>query len=363
MRVLIAPQEFKGSLAARAVAEAIARGISAAYPDAELDLLPMSDGGPGFLEALHVAMPASERVSVPARDPLRRPVDASILHSGDTVFIEAAGANGLWRLAPAELDPLYAGTEGVGDLLLAAAALEPRRIVIGVGGSATNDGGAGMARTLGARFYGMDGGELPPGAAPLAEAVRIDWDPPAAFQGIEITVASDVQNPLVGDEGAATVYGPQKGATPPQVDQLDAALFRYATAIRRSLGVDVATMPGAGAAGGLGAGLVAFLGAQIVSGFEVVAEAIGLRERIDKADLVITGEGSYDAQSAMGKVTGRIAGLASDQGRDVIILAGRATTTRQDVVELVSYAADEEESIASAARLLERAAADAIARR
>ncbi len=355
MRVLVAPQEFKGSLSALQAAESIASGARRAVPSADIDLLPLSDGGPGFLQALHAAIDGAFH-QVEARDALRRPVTASILQAGNTVFVEAAEANGLWRLHTDELDPLNAGTEGVGDLLLAAAKLAPARIVIGVGGSATSDGGAGMARALGARFTGMDGAELRPGAAPLADLVRVDWQRPALFEGIDIIVATDVENPLLGPEGAAHVYGPQKGANPQQVDQLEAALFRYATTLRRAFAVDVAFMPGAGAAGGLAAGLIAFLGARVESGFDVVADATDLRGRVEQAELVLTGEGSYDAQSAMGKVTGRVQRMAEEAGRRCIILAGRADDAGEDVHTLSSIETDTERAIANASGLLEQLA-------
>jgi glycerate 2-kinase len=359
MRVLVAPQEFKGSLTAVEAAEAIARGAHRADPSAEVDVLPLSDGGPGFLAALHAAL-SSTLVEFDARDPLRRPVRASILDAGETVFVEAAEANGLWRLQEAERDPLYAGTEGVGDLLLAAAGCAPNRIVVGVGGSATNDGGAGMARVLGARFTAMDGSELAPGAAPLGELMRIDWERPAQFQGIDVVVATDVRNPLLGPEGAASVFGPQKGATPEQVDIIESALYRYAQVVRRSLGADVANKPGAGAAGGLGAGLIAFLGARVQSGFDVVADAVDLVDHIRDSDLVITGEGSYDAQSAMGKVTHRVQQLARDQGRECLVLAGRTDDASAHVQTIASIANDESDAMSRSAELLEELAARAI---
>lgn len=359
MRVLVAPQEFKGSLTAVEAADAIARGVRSARPDAELDLLPMSDGGPGFLDALQAAVP-STRHTVPARDALRRSVEASILQSGSTAFVEAAEANGLSRIPPADRQPLHAGTEGVGDLLLAAAALDPERIVVGVGGSATSDGGAGMARTLGARFQGMDGAPLPPGAVPLADLVRIDWELPAAFRDIDVIVATDVRNPLLGPAGAAHVYAPQKGASREDVDILEAALFRYASVLRRSLGTDIAAVPGAGAAGGLAAGLIAFLGARVRSGFDVVAEASRLSERIAAADLVLTGEGSYDAQSSMGKTTHRIQQAAAEQDRPCVVLAGVSSVDESNVFTLASLVDTQEEAIRRAAPLLEGLAARTI---
>lgn len=242
-------------------------------------------------------------------------------------------------------------------MILDAARSEPRRIVIGVGGSATTDGGAGMARALGARFSDMAGRELATGSAALAELERIEWQRPAALAGIEILVATDVRNPLCGPEGAARVYAPQKGATPAEVDILEAALFRYAQVVRRHFGVDVANLPGGGAAGGLAAGLAAFLGARIESGFDLVAEATGLPGRLARADLVVTGEGHLDSQSLQGKVTGRIIELARALGKPVVVFAGAADPP--GTIPLRTIASIEprrEAAMAGAAGLLKRLA-------
>lgn len=353
MRVLIAPQEFKGSLRADEAADAIARGIRAAQPGWTLDVLPVSDGGPGFLEVLQRAV-TGDTPEVVVHDALGRRVRARYLLLGGsrTAVVEAAQANGIHHLSPGELDPLHADSYGVGELILAAVASHPARLIVGVGGSATTDGGAGMARALGARFTDMAGNPLPPGGAPLADLARIDWQPPAALGGVEVVVASDVTNPLVGPNGAAAVYAPQKGATPSQVDELEAALVRYAAVVRRSLGVDIAGLAGAGAAGGLGAGLVAFLGARIVSGFEIVAEATDLRRRLAEAHVVVTGEGRFDSQSLQGKVTGRLVALAREAGKAWVVMAGVTTLERPDVVTLASLEADAERSRMQAAALL-----------
>ena len=326
VRVLVAPQEFKGSLGADEAADAIANGLLEAHPDWEIDRLPMSDGGPGLLDAIRRAVKADTTAAV-VSDPLGRRVLARYLRlreSGDAV-IEAAQANGLWHVQPPERDPLYADTAGVGEIIADALAVHTKRIIIGVGGSATTDGGAGMAAALGARFLNSAGEPLPPGGAPLADLARIDWARPAFTNGVEFLVATDVTNPLLGPNGAARIYAPQKGATPEQVDILDAALHRYAAVVRRSLGVDIASLPGGGAAGGLAAGLVAFLGARIESGFELVAETVHLDDRIGRADLVVTGEGSFDSQSLQGKVTGRILERAAAAGKRAAVLAGRVS--------------------------------------
>ena len=332
MRALIAPQEFKGSLAADEAAMAIASGIRSVQPDWKLDNLPMSDGGPGLLDALRRAVKADTMAAI-VRDALGRKVLGRYIRIRATgeIVIEAAQANGLLHLKPHELDALYADTSGVGELIADAATTGPPRIIIGVGGSATTDGGAGMARALGARFFDMTGRELPRGGAPLADLERIEWQLPADLAGVEILVATDVTNPLCGPNGAAPVYAPQKGASPEDVDRLEAALFRYAQVVRRHFGLDIANLPGGGAAGGLAAGLVAFLGARIESGFDLVARTAGFEERLAAADLVVTGEGRFDSQSSQGKVTGRVIEAARASGKPVAVLAGSSLSTDPDV--------------------------------
>lgn len=361
MKVLIAPQEFRGSLSADEAANAIAKGLRRAYPGWTLDRCPMSDGGPGLLDALRFAIKADTCAAV-VRDPLGREVLARYLRVRETgaIVIEAAQANGTWHVKAAERNPLFCDTAGVGDLLReAVAGGGANRVIVGVGGSATTDGGAGMAQALGARFTDMAGNPLAPGGAPLADLARIDWRRPAAFEGVRIDVATDVRNPLVGPEGAATVYGPQKGASPAEVDVLEAALVRYAAVLRRQLGVDIAQLAGAGAAGGLAGGLVAFLGAKIESGFELVAEAVHLAERLGTADLVVTGEGSFDGQSLQGKVTGRIIEMARAQGKQVVVLAGRAdcAVDELEVRTLISLEPAAEAAMVNAATLLTELAA------
>lgn len=326
MRVLVAPQEFKGSLAADEAAAAIASGIRRARRAWTLDVLPLSDGGPGLLDAMRRAVKADTMAAV-VHDALGRKVLGRYLRvraSGD-IIVEAAQANGLLHLKPEERDALRADSFGVGELIADAAKEEPPRMIIGVGGSATTDGGAGAARALGARFTDMAGRDLPPGGAPLAELERITWEPPGWVKSIEFVVATDVTNPLCGPNGAARVYAPQKGASPAEVDQLEEALYRFAMVVRRHFGVDLANLPGAGAAGGLAGGLAVFLGARLDSGFDLVAEATGLHDRLAAADLVVTGEGRFDAQSTQGKVTGRLIELAEAAGKPVVVLAGQAS--------------------------------------
>jgi len=324
VRILIAPQEFKGSLSARQAAAAIAEGIRLAWPEAKVDLLPMADGGPGTVEAL-VAARGGRCLEASVADPLGRSVTAvwGLLADGTTAVIEMAAASGLVLLRPEERDPRTASTYGTGQLIRAALDSGCRRIIVGVGGSATNDGGAGVAQALGAGLLDGRGDELPRGGAALAGLRRIDvsgLDP--RLEGCRVLVAVDVTNPLCGPTGASAVYGPQKGATPEMVKELDAALAHYARIIERDLGVAVAELPGAGAAGGLAAGLVAFLGAELRPGFDLIAEAAGLTDRLAYADLVLTGEGRLDTQTAYGKTVVGVARLAKERGLPVIALAG-----------------------------------------
>lgn len=358
MRVLVAPQEFKGSLTAEEAADAIARGLRGAQPDWHLDLLPMSDGGPGFIDALRRAVRADTR-ALAVHDALGRKVLGRyiVIPAADTAVVEAAQANGLMHLQPAELDPLYADTAGVGELIAAALAERPARLVVGVGGSATTDGGSGMARALGARFTDMAGHPLEPGGAPLAGLARIDWQAPESLAGVEVVVATDVTNPLVGPNGAAAVYAPQKGATPQQVDLLEAALLRHASVVRRALGIDIADIPGGGAAGGLAAGLVAFLGARIESGFDIIAGATGLGERLAAADIVVTGEGSFDSQSVQGKTTGRLLETAGAAGKQWVVLAGRAASPAEGIHAIAEIEPDPSLAMANAGDLLAALAA------
>ena len=324
MRVLVAPQEFKGSLTAREAATAIAEGVRAAAPDAALDVVPLADGGPGFVEAMLAAAGGEARTAT-VRDPLGRPVPAAfaLLDGGRTAVIEMAEAAGVKRLAADELDPRRASTHGVGDLVRAALDAGARRLLIGIGGSATNDGGAGMAQALGARLLDAAGRDLPPGGAALAALARIDasgLDPRLA--DVEVVAATDVRNVLCGPEGASAVFGPQKGADTVAVAELDAALRRFAEVVARDVGVAVAERRGAGAAGGLGAGLLAFLGAELEPGFPLVARAVDLEARVAAADLVLTGEGLLDGQTGYGKTVAGVAAMGRGAGVPVVALCG-----------------------------------------
>ena len=325
MRIVVAPNAFKGSLSALEAATAIGEGIRIAAPDAELVLVPIADGGDGTVDAL-VAATGGERHQRRVRGPLGDPVDADygLIDGGSTAVIEMARAAGLALVPKDKRDPRITTTYGVGELLQHAYDAGARRFIVGIGGSATNDGGAGMAQALGHHLLDDMGLELPPGGLALKRLARIhvggvhaDWKLAA------VDVACDVTNPLTGPRGASAVYGPQKGATPEVVAELDAALHHFAEIIRRDLGVDVEQLPGAGAAGGLGAGLVAFTGARLRPGAEMVMEALHLDQRLTGADLVITGEGRLDSQTArFGKGPAAVAKHARRAAIPVIALGG-----------------------------------------
>jgi len=363
MRVVVAPDKFEGSLTAGQAADAIAAGLARARPDAEVVRLPLGDGGAGTLDALLAA--GFRRVPVAATGPTGEPVAAAIAVAGERAFVEMAEASGLKRLPGGRRAPLEAGTYGTGELVAAALDQGASEVVLGIGGSATTDGGAGMAAALGARFLDQDGAELPPGGAALLRLARIDpsgLDP--RLRRVRVTVASDVDNPLVGPEGAAHVYGPQKGAGPDDVLLLDSALRRYARVLADDLGLDLAATPGAGAAGGLGAGAMAFLAAELRPGIELVLELIGFDRVVAGADLVVTGEGRLDAQSLRGKAPVGVARAAAAHGVPVVAVAGAVEVADRELRAagfeeahaLLDLEPDPRRSMAEAAPLLERLA-------
>lgn len=322
-RVVIAPQSFKGSADAVAVASAIARGLRRVWPRAECIEVPLADGGEGTVRALVRATGGELRRS-PVHDPLLREIEAEwgVLGDRTTAVIEMAAASGLSLLRDEERDPRITSTRGTGELILAAAMTGAHRIVVGIGGSATNDGGAGMARAFGYRFFDADGRELAEGGAALARLARVDGQTDPRLIRPRIDVACDVRNPLLGPEGASEIFGPQKGATPAIVRELDAALTRYADVVERFVGRPIRGVPGAGAAGGLGAGLLAFLDARLVSGAQLVLDAARFDRRLDGATLVVTGEGRIDGQSAYGKLTQAVTLAARRRGVRVVAVAG-----------------------------------------
>lgn len=363
MRVLVCPQEFRGTLTAVEAAAAIAAGLARALPDAALDVVPLADGGPGTAEVL-VRATGGALHEADAHDPLGRPLRArwGSLGDGRSAAVEMAAASGIALLAPDERDPARATSSGTGELLRAALDAGYRRLLVGVGGSATNDGGAGMAQALGATLLDEHGAELPPGGAALARLAGIDvaaLDP--RLRESEVIVLSDVTNPLCGPDGASLLYSQQKGASDDLARALDAALGHYAAIVHRDLGVDVIDVPGAGAAGGLGAGLIAFCGARIEPGFDVVARAVGLRERIAAVDAVVTGEGRLDRQTAFGKTVAGVARLAREEARPVVAVVGAVqegapAAAFDAVVAIVPDLANEDEAMSRPAALVADAA-------
>lgn len=320
MRIVIAPDSFKECLSAHAVAAAIAAGWRSARPGDHLDLVPIADGGEGTVDAM-LAATGGRRITASVTGPLGTPVDALYgLLDDDTAIIEMAAASGLALVPEGQRDPSRATSRGTGELLLHATAGGAKHIFLGIGGSATNDAGAGLLQALGYRLLDITGADLPPGGAALARMARILS--PVGLSLPPITVACDVNNPLTGPNGASHIYGPQKGASRAQVLELDHALGRFATLAALHIGKEHRNTPGAGAAGGLGFALIAFLRAVLRPGIEIVAETTGLEAKIAGADLVITGEGRVDAQSAMGKAVGGVLALAQRHARPAIVLAG-----------------------------------------
>ena len=324
MKIVIAPQGFKGNLTALEVARAIEEGVKRIVPDAETVLKPMADGGEGTVQAL-VDATGGELITTEVTGPLEERVNAhwGILSDKTTAVIEMASASGLPLVPPEKRNPFITTTYGTGELIRAALDRGCQKLIIGIGGSATNDGGVGMAQALGARLLDADNKELPFGGAALAKLERIDisgMDPRLA--DFEVTLASDVNNPLCGPRGASAIYGPQKGASPEMVKQLDAALSHYADVIKKDLDIDLREVPGAGAAGGLGLGLMVFLKAKAVPGIDVVIRATNLVADLKGAEIVFTAEGRIDCQSAMGKVPTGVALAAKEFGATVIALAG-----------------------------------------
>ncbi len=329
VRVVLAPDGFGGTLSAVEAAEAIKAGWEQVAPADELVLLPLSDGGPGFVAVLSTVLDG-RTVPVPTTDPIGRPVVGAILLAGDTAYVESAQANGLHLLTAAERDPRVTSTYGLGPLLAAAAEGGAGTIVVGLGGSATNDAGMGMLAALGVTPLDAGGSVLPYGGLALAGLDRLNGT--AQLRGARLVAATDVDNPLCGPHGATAVFGPQKGLRPADLDALDAALGRWAEVAERDLPgapAGLADLPGAGAAGGLGAAFFA-LGASRQAGVELVAAAVDLAGTLAGADLVITGEGSFDSQSLRGKVAGGVAAAATEHGVPCLVLAGQVSLGRQE---------------------------------
>jgi len=372
MRILIAPDKFKGSLSARQVAENIALGIHDVIPEAQIEFAPVADGGEGTAEVICKAR-GGDWVKCRAHGPFGNPIDACYVWLGENAIavIEMSEAAGLRALKKEARDILRANTFGVGEMLLDAAKRDAREIIVGLGGSVTNDGGFGMARALGFRFFRMQNCRAGASGSLIGKRERLPYksrendveltDGPTDLMGlsrieipvaagvspatstlksqarfasgrppqIKIVAACDVKNPLLGENGATRTFGPQKGATPEQLEMLERALTRLADTVTRQLGHDFRNYPGAGAAGGLGFGLMSFCGAELRPGFDVVADAVELEEKIKRADVVITGEGKLDSQTLEGKAPAGVARLARKFGKRVFAVVGRAEADQQ----------------------------------
>jgi glycerate kinase len=332
-KVVIAPDSFKESLSAMEVAEAIERGFRQIYPQVQYVKLPMADGGEGTVDSM-VAATGGEIVRVEVTGPLGQPVSAfyGLLGEGETAVIEMAAASGLHLAPKGQRDPRITTSYGTGELILAALERGVKAIILGIGGSATNDGGAGMMQALGASLLDDQQQPLQPGGAALARLAQIDLsavDP--RLQQVSVTAACDVDNPLCGPHGASAVFGPQKGATPEMVTQLDAALNHFGRLLQQATGREVLNAPGAGAAGGMGAALLGMLNARLRPGIEIVIETLRLEEALRDADLVITGEGRLDSQSIHGKTPIGVARVAKHYGLPVIGIAGSLSKDYQVV--------------------------------
>ena len=364
MNIIIAPGAFKHSLSATAAAQAIARGLRRSGLDADLRLLPIADGGNGTLDAFLAS--GGRRLEVLVLDPLERPIAAAygLLDDGETAIVEMALASGLELVRRDELNPLRATTYGTGTLLQSALDAGVKRIIVGMGGSATTDGGAGCLQALGVRLLDEHGQDVPVGGGNLHRIHRIDvsaLDP--RWREVEVIIASDVDNPAVGEQGAAAVFGPQKGATPDDVRVLEGNLRHFFTLVRDQLGVDVLDVKGGGAAGAFSAGLMAFLGGRIQSGIDLILEYNHFKDHLREADLVITGEGQMDEQTVRGKGPMGVARLAREHGVPTIAIVGGLNADDellhdagiQAVLPIVTRPMSLDEALARAEELVERA--------
>ncbi|MFF3756822.1 glycerate kinase [Streptomyces sp. NPDC002185] len=365
--VLVAADKFKGSLTAVQVAERVTAGLRRVVPDLTVETLPVADGGDGTVAAAVAA--GFERREVRVTGPLGEPVTAAYALRGTTAVVEMAEASGLQLLPPGVFAPLTATTYGSGELLRAALDAGATTLVFGVGGSATTDGGSGMLAALGARFLDASGEPVGPGGAPLADLATADLsglDP--RFSSVDLILASDVDNPLTGPKGAPAVYGPQKGASPDDVRTLDAALAHFATVLEKAIGpraAEAALAPGAGGAGGIGYGAL-ILGASFRPGIELMLEVLGFAPALERATLVITGEGSLDEQTLHGKAPAGVAAAARAAGKEVVAVCGRLALPAEALgaagirraYALAALEPDPAKSMANAGPLLEEAAAN-----
>jgi glycerate 2-kinase len=334
MRVLVCPDKFAGTLTAVEAADAVAAGWREVAPGDEVTVVPLSDGGPGFLDALGRGLVDARRTPLATVDPLGRPVTGEVLRSGDTAYLESAQTCGLHLLSEKERNPKITSSYGLGPLITAAVEGGAREIVIGLGGSAVNDAGAGMLAALDAAPLDAAGYALPYGGAALASCDRLGGVP--RMRDARLVAATDVDSPLTGLYGASSVYGPQKGASRSDVLLLDAALARFATVLERDLPTcppGLSVLPGSGAAGGLGAAVFA-LGGRRESGIALIRRVSRLDEALDAADVVITGEGSFDEQSLRGKVVAGVAGAARDRALPCLVVAGRVSAGRREAASV-----------------------------
>jgi glycerate 2-kinase len=361
MKIVIAPDKFKGSLAAAEVAAAIAAGLRAVRPDAELVTVPVADGGDGTVDAAVAA--GFERVPVTVDGPTGEPVAASYARRGEVAIVELASACGLGRLPGGQPAPLTASSFGAGQMLAAALEAGAHRIIFGVGGSASTDGGAGLLQALGARVLDAGGAELARGGAALRDVAALDLAGlHPALRASSVILATDVVNPLTGPDGAAEVYGPQKGASPAQIGELASGLRRWAAVVAEATGTDQSQAPGAGAAGGVGFAALAVLDAERRLGIEVILDLLDFEAALDAADLVIIGEGSLDTQTLAGKAPVGVARAATRRDIPVVAVAGRSTLTEGQlsgagiaaVYALSDLEPDPVRSSAEAGALLER---------
>lgn len=365
MRIIVAPGAFKNSLPASQVARAIESGLARSGLDAQVRITPIADGGNGTLDAFLAG--GGKRIPMTVEDPVGRPVEAAygLLPDGETAVIEMALASGMELLEHWQLNPLIASTYGTGQLMKAAMEAGAKRIIVGMGGSATVDGGAGCLQALGVHLFDAYGEEIPRGGGSLNQIFLIDTqglDP--RWKEVEVLIASDVDNPTLGPQGAAAVFGPQKGATPEQIDTLEANLRHFFTVVWNQLGVDVRQVEGGGAAGAFSAGLMAFLNGRIVSGIDMILQYSGFASALDEANLVITGEGQMDSQTIHGKGPVGVARLAREHGVPTIAIVG-GLNVRDDVLHeagiqavlpIVTGPMTLEMAIEHAAELVERAA-------
>ena len=366
MRILVAPDKFKGSLGAAEVAQHIAAGLREALPDAVITTLPIADGGEGTASVICSAA-GGEWHNCAVHDALGNIVTARYctIDRGRTAVMEMSEAAGLWRVPESQRNPETASSSGVGEMLLDAMHRGAQQIVIGLGGSATNDGGTGMARALGFRFLNAKSNDVGGAVTDLLQLHRIESPPELRLRLPRITAAADVRNPLLGPRGATRTYAAQKGADAGQIERLELALGHLADVAARAFGSDAREKPGSGAAGGLGFGLITFCGASIRSGFDVVAERVALDAAVRDADIIVTGEGCIDAQTLEGKAPAGVAKLARKYGKRVVAVPGEFVAPPgwqvlfDEVVPVVGVEVSREQAIARPAQLLRKCAEDA----